>query len=119
MTSNDLFLLKLKEHRRVTQITIDDIVEGNSALLSSTVQHIEAGVKAECGLDPDIVTDIFKDLPNPFNGIETRYLQEKFYHEHFGLIVSIKIENFQLCIMYFLFLVGSCRNSYWSTTAYL
>ena len=92
--SSALFLLKLKEHRRISQVAIDDIVEGSKGLVAQTIAHVEAGVKAklaELGLDPDTVNgldSVFKDIAHPFDGIETCHRQEKYFCEKLGLVVS-------------------------------
>ena len=36
----------------------------------------------------DGLNEVFEDVPNPFVGLETRYLQEKYYLEELGLVVS-------------------------------
>lgn len=92
--SSALFLLKLKEHRRMTQVALDDVVEGCQSLLQQTVQTVYAEVRshlAEHGVDPDIVAslkDIFLKLVDPFDGIENKYKQEIYYKEKLGLVVS-------------------------------
>lgn len=92
--SSALFLLKLKEHRRTTQTVINDVVEGCKDLFSQTIQRLEAGVKAtlaESGFGPESISgldDVFKDVADPFKGIDTCHLQEKYYKEVLGLIVS-------------------------------
>jgi len=30
----------------------------------------------------------FQGVPNPFDGLQTRHMQEKYYHESLGLVVS-------------------------------
>ena len=93
--SSALFLLKLKEQRRTSQVTIDDIVEGCRGLFTQTIDRVQAGVRAklaELGLDPDTIEgldDIFKNVTDPFEGIETCHLQEKYLRETLGLIVSL------------------------------
>ena len=85
-----LFLLKLKEKRHLTQAAIDDVVEGSRLLFSQTAQRIRAGINEELaqkGVEMD-VTPVFENLVDPFNGLETQYLQEKYFIEKFGLIVS-------------------------------
>ena len=85
-----LFLLKLKEKRHLTQAAIDDVVEGSHLLFSQTAQRIRAGINEELaqkGVEMD-VTPVFENLVDPFNGLETQYLQEKYFIEKFGLIVS-------------------------------
>lgn len=75
-----LFLLKLKEH--VTQVTIDDVVDGYKNLFCTTVECFKARVRgklAEKGHVSTIRDDAFEDIIFPFNGIETNYLQEKYF----------------------------------------
>ena len=90
-----LFLLKLKEQRRVSQVTIDDIVSGFEGLLQQTVSRAKAGVRsklAEQGVDPLDITDlddVFEEISHPFNGLETAYKQEKYFKDSLGLVVSI------------------------------
>ena len=89
-----LFLLKLKEHRRITQTAIDDVVEGCQSLFQQTIQTVQAGVRsclAENGVDPDNVaglSETFSKLVDPFNGLDNKYKQEKYYKENLGLVVS-------------------------------
>lgn len=62
--SSALFLLKLKEHRRMMQVAIDDVVEGCQSLFQQTVMTVQAGIRshlAEYGVDPDIVDGV-KDV---------------------------------------------------------
>lgn len=93
--SSALFLLKLKEQRRTSQVAIDNIVEGCKGLFTQTIDRVQAGVRAklaELGLDPDAIEgldDIFKNVTDPFEGIETCHLQEKYFRETLGLIVSL------------------------------
>lgn len=95
--SSALFLLKLKEQRRISQVAINDIVEGSQAMLSRSISRVEAGVKAklaESGLDPSSINGldgVFLNAIDPFKGIGTCHLQEKYYRETLGLIVSIII----------------------------
>lgn len=104
--SSALFLLKLKEHRRLTQAAIDDIVEGCTSLFQQTVETVKAGVRshlAEHGVDSDIVSglnDVFSKLVDPFTSIETKYKQEKYYKENLGLVVSCYSLCITVCIVY-------------------
>lgn len=92
--SSAIFLLKLKEQRRTSQVVINDIVENCKGLFSQTIEHVHAGVRAklaDSGMDPESVSglcNLFKDVVDPFDGLETCYLQEKYFHEKLGLIVS-------------------------------
>jgi hypothetical protein len=45
----------------------------------------------ESGVDLDGINglhDIFEDVADPFAALDTSHLQEKYYHEQLGLIVS-------------------------------
>ena len=57
--SSAQFILKLKE-RRVSQVAIDDIVDGSKKLFSNeTLIRVKANMKAkmaESGVDPDSIT---------------------------------------------------------------
>lgn len=89
-----LFLLKLKEHRRIAQTAIDDVVEGCQSLVQQTIQTLHSGIRsclADAGVDPDAVTGLKKMLssyPDPFLGLENKYQQEQYYKDKLGLIVS-------------------------------
>ena len=93
-------MLKLKEQRRISQIALDDVVEGCRNLCSQVLECAESRVRAklaESGINPDDIDGLsstFEDLPYPFEGIETSHLQEKYFRENLGLIVSI----FRSCI---------------------
>ncbi len=88
-----LFLLKMKEHRRISQIAIDDIVENAKRLFHMTIKRAGAGVRAklaEVGVDPcsvDGLDSLLEDVSNPFIGLETSHLQDKYYTEKLGLVV--------------------------------
>ena len=50
-----LFLIKLKEQRRVSQVAVDDVVSGFEGLLQQTVSRAKAGIRAKLaqqGIDP-------------------------------------------------------------------
>ena len=95
--SAGLFLLKLKECRRLSQVAIDDIVQEWDGLFSHTVQRLNARVRerlASSSIDADSVEglqDVFQDLPSPFEGLETRHLQEKYFRESLGLVVRLTL----------------------------
>ena len=90
-----LFLLKLKEHRRLSQVALDDIVEEWGGLFSHAVKRLSARVReklSSSGIDVediDGLDDMFEDIPDPFKGLKTRFLQEKYYRESLGLVVGI------------------------------
>ena len=65
--SSALFLLKLKEEQRLTQVAIDNIVTGIESVLENYTIRVEAGVRAKLassGIDPNDITglDDFLDV---------------------------------------------------------
>ena len=94
-----LFLLKLKEHRRISQIALDDIVEEWGDLFSHTVKRLSATVCAKLSStginveDIDGLDQLFEDLPHPFEGLKTRFLQKNFFRESLGLVVGIHVHH--------------------------
>lgn len=89
-----LFLLKLKEHRRITQAAVDDVVEGCQNLIQQTIVTLHSGIRsclAKEGIDPDSVRglkDTFLNYSDPFSELESKYKQEKYYKNYLGLVVS-------------------------------
>ena len=58
------------------------------------VQRLHSGARAKLstlGIDEEALDDVFNHFPDPFNRLETRYLQEKFLKEEFGLVVCMYI----------------------------
>lgn len=90
-----LFLLRLKESKRLSQAAIDEIVSEWDALFSHTVQTLTANVRSKlstAGIDyreVEGLPETFEDVPSPFDGLESRYKQEKYYRDFLGLVVSI------------------------------
>lgn len=94
-----LFLLKAKEQYKITQIALDGLVCDISDMLQTTVTQLGDAVK-ECltnaNCDPKVVSQInavFDEYKDPFDGLQTAYLQKKFYSNHFNLIVSCNCNN--------------------------
>ena len=89
-----LFLLKLKEQQRISQTAIDTIVRDSGDLFQFTIARLQANVKAtiaDSGIDVDAISGLdgaFANISDPFSELDTAYLQEKFYKEKLGLIVS-------------------------------
>ena len=91
-----LYLMKMKEIYRLSQVPIDDIVEGSQSIFNHVVHRFRAKVHSklsEIGIDENKLDDIFSDLPDPFMGLETRYKQEKYFREDFNLVVSYIYHN--------------------------
>lgn len=84
-----LFILQLRERRCLSQVAVDDVVQGCERIVEQTLQHAKASVKrmlTEAGIDVNI-DDAFKQA-SPFTGLHTKYLQHQFFIKELGMIVS-------------------------------
>lgn len=79
-----MLLLTLKERHRLTQSALDFCVGQIKGVVVDILDQVKASVKDLIG-DTDI--DECFDI-DPFKGLDTEYLQTKFYREHFSYIVS-------------------------------
>ncbi len=97
-----LFLMQLKEERLLTQAAVDDVVSGCKEVLGYTLSHIKAGVSrslSKSGInfeDIDGLDDVFSDVSDPFVGLESAYLQDKFISQELGCIVSSQHDVYYL-----------------------
>ena len=91
------FLLGLKENKHISQTAIDDVVSGCGILISGMVNSLKVIVQRkllEAGVAYAVIEDIndaVSELPDPFSGLQTAYLQNKFYKDHFHYVVSLCI----------------------------
>ena len=89
--SSVLFLLKLKEERRVSQAVVNDVIFEATALFSHSIQRLKAGITSKLaseGVDVNL-EDAFAKVIQPFEGLETCYKQEKYFKNYLNLVVSI------------------------------
>ena len=95
-TSSALLLMSLKEERKLTQTSLQGVVEGVTSLnqirLSALHSEVCKALNA-AGLSSSVpgLDEIFNcDGPfgRPFLGLETQHQQQSFYKEHFQFIVS-------------------------------
>ena len=116
--SSALFILKLKEQRRVSQVAVDDIVESCKSLFSQTIVRVQAGVRAklaEAGIEPhaiDGLGGVFDDVTDPFQGLETCHLQEKYFRDELGLVVSYLMGMAFICICTYMFIYVVCQPTF-------
>ena len=80
-----LLLLTLKERHQLTQSAINFSVGQLKQMVFHVLQDVKQSVQKCVGENSDI--DHCFDV-NPFQDLETEYLQNKFYHQHFNLLVS-------------------------------
>ena len=88
------FILKLKESKQVSLVIIDEIVDGFQSMFQYTVRRLRADVTAKlaaAGVDVNSILgldDLFEQVPQPCEELETRHKQEKYFCETLGLVVS-------------------------------
>ena len=85
--STALLLLTLKERHRLTQVAVNFSVGQMKQMVLHVLDDVKTSVKKK--MDADSTADIDECFDvNPFQGLETEYLQTKFYQKHFNLVVS-------------------------------
>ena len=84
-------LLTLREGRQISEAAIDDVISGCKSLCQHTIMAMKGKVLdhvAEAGIELPGLHDIIDTKYNPFDGIDTNYLFERFCVEHLGCLVS-------------------------------
>lgn len=97
-----LFLLKAKEVNKISQSSLNAIIQDFTTLLDQRVDSLKVEVsrvlrqrETEESICAEILS-LFGDsrLQNPFDGLDTEFLQQKFYTETLGLVVSYNIQYY-------------------------
>ncbi len=83
-----LLLLTLKEKYKVTQTAIDFTVGQLKEIIEYMFDDVKMAVEKTLEVDRTVIEECFD--ANPFQGLDTEYLQAKFYRKHFSLVVSSK-----------------------------
>lgn len=84
--STALMLLTLKERHRLTQSAITFSVGQIKQVMLHIFEDIKLSIRHRLG-DHEVNIDDCFDI-DPFDGLETEYLQTKFYRKYFNLVVS-------------------------------
>ena len=93
-----LWILKLKEGRKLTQSATEEILQDVTELCGGIITSLKSDiykVLSAAGINVDDVSgleDLFQDESSymkPFSKLETQYLQMSYYKSHLGFIVSI------------------------------
>ena len=95
--SSALFLLTLKEKYRLTQTAVDFAVDQIKTTVEHIIDDLREGVAREVmnitselsDDDKSRIYSVFDNAKNPFSGIETQYLQSKYFEENFAVVVSL------------------------------
>jgi hypothetical protein len=91
------FLLGLKENFCVSQKALDNVVTGYGTILNFSALRIQASINhilSANGIDVTVLPELeelFENLPNPFIGLTSAYLQMQYYKDHFGLIEPVEM----------------------------
>lgn len=67
-------------------------MDGCRHVFSHTLERIHSGVRnnlAKLDMDDNLFDEVFEDVVDPFTGLETKYLQEKYIAEKFNYVVSL------------------------------
>ena len=93
---NAVFLLTLTEGRQLSQVALNEVIKICRTISKQTISQIKEGVLSalnDAGVNSAIIPgldDSFLSVPDPFEKLDTPYLREKFYREHF---------NYQVCFI--------------------
>ena len=90
------FILKLREIRGISQVAVIDVVEGCQSLFQNTLARVKEGVRdklSHSGIDYSDVGELDSvfDLPDPFEALDTIYLQDTYFKEHFHYLVCMHV----------------------------
>ena len=89
---NAEFIMKLSEGRQLSQAALDDVIKGCRAICEQTlgtVKEIVSVALSDIGIAVPGLTDMLATIPDPFDGLESQYMREKFYKQHFNYVVSL------------------------------
>ena len=93
-----LWILKLKEGRKLTQLAVDEILSDVTELTTNIVSHLcqelHDALRPLAFSSSDIANfdSIFSEdslYANPFRNLHTQHLQMSYYRKHFNFVVSI------------------------------
>lgn len=122
-TSSALFILGLKEERKLTQTALQGVIEGVTTLSRSRLSALHAEVCSTlnaAGVSPSSISGLNElfdsDGPfgRPFSGLETQHQQLSFYKTHFQFIVRYSFIQFHAHMfslwVFFLSGTGECTS---------
>lgn len=90
-----LYILSLKEVHGLSEAAVDHVLKETEKIFTHTVGRIRAGVNeriARSGTDPNEIPELnlfLSSVEDPFQGLRSTFLQEKFYREQLNCIVSV------------------------------
>lgn len=89
------FILKILEGRKLTQTTTADIIGDTTIFIERALDNVKQKLRVKLGDLSKEVEAIFSlpEICNPFQGLETKYQQEKFFQHHFNYVVSCNVHD--------------------------
>lgn len=92
-----LFLLQLKEKKKLQYSVIDNVVEGVTVLFKKSVHRLKRKVTELLDSEglgdiaaSDSLQDLWRDEAIPFEGLETNHLQEQYIDSISPCVVGVK-----------------------------
>lgn len=116
---NAAFLLMLTEGKHLSQVALDDVIKGSRRIAKQAVSKVKEGVLgvlSDVGINVvDIpgLENVLSSSSDPFEKLNTPYLREKFYREHFNYTVCYYVYPIEMipCYMYVSLFYG-CDSAY-------
>ena len=81
-----LFILTLKERYCITQVALDFAIGQVKEMVGYIMDDVKLNLQQQLTNECLDIEQIF-DHSKIFDGLNTEYLQQKFYRQHFGLVV--------------------------------
>lgn len=82
-----LYILNLKEIHGLSELAVKSVIHETQSLFSHTVERLKLAISenlSRSGVDePPSIKDVFGSVTDPFDGLSSTYLQERFYIEQF------------------------------------
>ncbi len=102
LKENAEFIMRLSEGRQLSQVAITDVIKGCRSVCQQAVLQVREGVLstlADAELDSSSIAGLdvaLSSIADPFEGIDSAYLREKYYKKHFNYLVSVFLHVFVL-----------------------
>ena len=112
--SNAMNILKLREWYKLAQTTVDGILSDTEEIAGRIVSQLQQHVVTilnEAGVHPKEIPglgflEVFEgpEILRPFNGLNTEYLQDKYFRKNMGLVLSVSLNDIwsNLCCIHYL-----------------
>ena len=95
LQQNAKFILSLTERKQVSQVAVKEVIESFRDIWKRSITQVKQNLEMALSMSTDnksISEQIqlaIDNVSDPFSGIDTAYLREKFYKDHFGYLVSL------------------------------